>query len=66
MVKVAYNDQLVYKVFIGAFLGICLWKGKVALSCMVTKKFISFKNKVMVIKVHINIIAIHIHIYIYY
>ncbi len=27
-----YNDQLVYQVVIGAFLGISLWKEKVALT----------------------------------
>ncbi len=32
MVKVMYNDQLVYKVVIWAFLGITLWKEKVALN----------------------------------
>ncbi len=31
MVKVIYNDQLVYKVVIWAFFGISLWKAKVAL-----------------------------------
>ncbi len=31
MVKVMYNDQLVYKVVIWAFFGISLWKEKVAL-----------------------------------
>ncbi len=31
MVKVMYNDQLVYKVVILAFFGISLWKEKVAL-----------------------------------
>ncbi len=31
MVKVMYNDQLVYKVFIWVFCGIILWKEKVAL-----------------------------------
>ncbi len=33
MVKVMYNDQLVYKVVIWAFFGISLWTKKVALSC---------------------------------
>ncbi len=32
MVKVMYNDQLVYKVVIWAVFGISLWKEKVALS----------------------------------
>ncbi len=32
MVKVMYNDQLVYKVVIWAFFGISLWKEKVALT----------------------------------
>ncbi len=32
MVKVMYNDQLVYKVIIWAFFGISLWKEKVALT----------------------------------
>ncbi len=32
MIKVMYNDQLVYKVVIGAFLGISLWIEKVALT----------------------------------
>ncbi len=31
MVKVMYNDQLVYKVVIWAFFGISLWKEKVVL-----------------------------------
>ncbi len=31
MVKVIYNDQLVYKVIIWAFFGITLWREKVAL-----------------------------------
>ncbi len=31
MVKVVYNDQLVYKVVIWAFFGISLWTEKVAL-----------------------------------
>ncbi len=31
MVKVMYNDQLVYKVVIWAFVGISLWTEKVAL-----------------------------------
>ncbi len=31
MVKVMYNDQLVYKVIIWAYFGISLWKEKVAL-----------------------------------
>ncbi len=31
MVKVMYNDQLVYKVVIWAIFGISLWKEKVAL-----------------------------------
>ncbi len=33
MVKVMYNDQLVYKVIIWAFFGISLWNEKVALKC---------------------------------
>ncbi len=40
MVKVMYNDQLLYKVVIWAFIGISLWKEKVALNftnaCCVT------------------------------
>ncbi len=32
MVKVIYNDKLVYKVAIWAFFGISLWKEKVALN----------------------------------
>ncbi len=32
MVKVKYNDQLVYKVVIWAFFGISLWTEKVALN----------------------------------
>ncbi len=32
MVKVMYNDQLVYKVVILAFFGISLWRENVALS----------------------------------
>ncbi len=32
MVKVMYNDQLVYKVVLWAFFGISLWKENVALS----------------------------------
>ncbi len=31
MVKVMYNDQLVYKVVTGVFFGISLWTEKVAL-----------------------------------
>ncbi len=34
MVKVIYNDQLVYKVAIWVFFGISLWKEKEALSTM--------------------------------
>ncbi len=34
MVKVIYNDQLVYKVVIWAFFGISLWTEKVALICL--------------------------------
>ncbi len=32
MVKVVYNDQLVYKVVIWAFCGISLWKENAALT----------------------------------
>ncbi len=32
MVKVIYNDQIVYKVVTWAFLGVSLWTKKVALS----------------------------------
>ncbi len=34
MVKVMYNDQLVYKVVIWAFFGISLWKEKVTLTVL--------------------------------
>ncbi len=36
MVKVMYNDQLVYKVVFWALFGISLWKDKVALTPSVT------------------------------
>ncbi len=38
MVKVMYNDQLVYKVDIWAFFGISLWTEKVALSLQISCK----------------------------
>ncbi len=47
MVKVMYNDQLVYKVVIWTFLGIGLWTKKVALKCMGNLEpvhFTSFKR----------------------
>ncbi len=34
MMKVMYNDQLVYKVLIWAYFGISLWKEKVALTAL--------------------------------
>ncbi len=37
MVKVTYNDQLVYKVLIWAIFGITLWKEKVALILMLPR-----------------------------
>ncbi len=36
MVKVIYNDKLLYKVVIWVFLGISLWKQKEALSVVQT------------------------------
>ncbi len=38
MVKVMYNDQLVYKVVIWGFFGISLWTEKVALRTYYTYK----------------------------
>ncbi len=40
MVKVMYNDQLVYKVVIWVFFGISLWTKKVALNQMSTQHFL--------------------------
>ncbi len=37
MVKVMYNDQLVYKVVIWSFFGISLWKEKVVLRVKIVK-----------------------------
>ncbi len=44
MVKVMYNDQLVYKVFIWAFFGISLWEEKLALTTFCTNKVFGFWN----------------------
>ncbi len=43
MVKVIYNDQLVYKVVIWAFFGISLWTEKVALINIFVIDFSQYK-----------------------
>ncbi len=45
MVKVMYNDQLVYKVVIWLFFGISLWKEKVALTSMRCIRFAHSTNR---------------------
>ncbi len=47
MVKVMYNDQLVYKVVIWTYFGISLWTEKVALS-----KCVGFKLTMLYVGFH--------------